>query len=125
MEMSKEALKEVAKRYNIDLNKPLITVVARFDPWKNIPSSIDVYRIVKEKHDVQLAIVSSMAKDDPEGWIFFEDVLRYAGMDKDILFLTDLKGVGHNEVNAIQRLSSLGLHTATREGFGLVISEMM
>jgi len=125
MEMSKEALKEVAERYNIDLNKPLITVVARFDPWKNIPSSIDVYRIVKEKHDVQLAIVSSMAKDDPEGWIFFEDVLRYAGMDKDILFLTDLKGVGHNEVNAIQRLSSLGLHTATREGFGLVISEMM
>jgi len=125
MEMSKEALKEVAKRYNIDLNKPLITVVARFDPWKDIPSAIDVYRIVKEKHDVQLAIVSSMAKDDPEGWIFFEDVLRYAGTDKDILFLTDLKGVGHNEVNAIQRLSSLGLHTATREGFGLVISEMM
>jgi trehalose synthase len=125
MEMSKEALKEVAERYNIDLNKPLITVVARFDPWKDIPSSIEVYRIVKEKHDVQLAIVSSMAKDDPEGWIFFEDVLRYAGTDKDILFLTDLKGVSHNEVNAIQRLSSLGLHTATREGFGLVISEMM
>lgn len=74
---------------------------------------------------MQLAIVSSMAKDDPEGWIFFEDVLRYAGTDRDILFLTDLKGVGHKEVNAIQRLSTLGLHTATREGFGLVISEMM
>ncbi|ABS60316.1 MULTISPECIES: glycosyltransferase [Fervidobacterium] len=124
-EMSKEELEKIAKTYNIDMTKPLITVVARFDPWKDLFSSIDVYRKVKEKFDVQLAIVSAMAKDDPEGWIFFEDVLRYAGTDKDILFLTDLKGVGHLEVNGIQRLSTIGLHTATREGFGLVISEMM
>lgn len=124
-ELNEKELFEVAKRYKIDINKPLITVVARFDPWKDLFTSIDVYRKVKEKHDVQLAIVSAMAKDDPEGWIFFEDVLRYAGTDKDILFLTDLKGVGHKEVNAIQRLSTVGLHTATREGFGLVISEMM
>ncbi|MCX7653402.1 MAG: glycosyltransferase [Fervidobacterium sp.] len=124
-ELSEEEIFHVAKRYDIDVNKPLITVVARFDPWKDLFSSIDVYRRVKESYDVQLAIVSAMAKDDPEGWIFFEDVLRYAGKDKDIIFLTDLKGVGHVEVNAIQRLSTIGLHTATREGFGLVISEMM
>ncbi|MEJ5257338.1 MAG: glycosyltransferase [Fervidobacterium sp.] len=124
-EMSHGEMMEVADRYNINTSKPLITVVARFDPWKDLFSSIDVYRKVKEKHDVQLAIVSAMAKDDPEGWLFFEDVLRYAGTDKDILFLTDLKGVSHLEVNAIQRLSTIGLHTATREGFGLVISEMM
>ncbi len=124
-ELTENEIMEVAKRYNIDISKPLITAVARFDPWKDLFSAIDVYRKVKEKHDVQLAIVSAMAKDDPEGWIFFEDVLRYAGKDRDILFLTDLKGVGHLEVNAIQRLSTIGLHTATREGFGLVISEMM
>jgi len=124
-ELTQDEIMQIAKRYNIDTNKPLITVVARFDPWKDLFSSIDVYRKVKEKYDVQLAIVSAMAKDDPEGWIFFEDVLRYAGNDKDILFLTDLKGVSHLEVNAIQRLSTIGLHTATREGFGLVISEMM
>ncbi|MEN3042685.1 MAG: glycosyltransferase [Fervidobacterium sp.] len=124
-ELSEEEIFHVAKRYSIDVNKPLITVVARFDPWKDLFSSIDVYRKVKESYDVQLAIVSAMAKDDPEGWIFFEDVLRYAGKDKDIIFLTDLKGVGHVEVNAIQRLSTIGLHTATREGFGLVVSEMM
>ncbi|MGC9771789.1 trehalose synthase (ADP-glucose) [Fervidobacterium changbaicum] len=124
-ELLEEELKIIAERFKINTSKPLITVVARFDPWKDLFSAIDVYRKVKERHDVQLAIVSAMAKDDPEGWIFFEDVLRYAGVDEDILFLTDLKGVGHLEVNAIQRLSTLGLHTATREGFGLVISEMM
>lgn len=123
--MSVEELTKVAEKYKIDTSRPLITVVARFDPWKDLFSAIDVYRKVKERFDVQLAIVSAMAKDDPEGWIFFEDVLRYAGQDRDILFLTDLKGVGHEEVNAIQRLSTIGLHTATREGFGLVISEMM
>ncbi|MGC8820934.1 MAG: glycosyltransferase [Fervidobacterium sp.] len=124
-EMTKEELEKIVKEYRIDLSKPLLTVVARFDPWKDLFSAIDVYRKVREKYDVQLAIVSAMAKDDPEGWIFFEDVLRYAGTDKDILFLTDLKGVGHLEVNGIQRLSTVGLHTAVREGFGLVISEMM
>jgi len=124
-ELSEAELKSIVERYKIDVSRPLITVVARFDPWKDLFSAIDVYRKVKERYDVQLAIVSAMAKDDPEGWIFFEDILRYAGVDKDILFLTDLKGVGHLEVNAIQRLSTLGLHTATREGFGLVISEMM
>ncbi|MBO8138968.1 MAG: glycosyltransferase [Thermosipho sp. (in: Bacteria)] len=124
-ELPSEVLKEIALKYNIDLNRPIITVVARFDPWKDLKSAIDVYRILKEKIDVQLLIVSAMAKDDPEGWILFEDILRYAGVDPDIHFLTDLKGVGHLEVNAFQSISTIGLHTAIKEGFGLVISEML
>ncbi|QTA37783.1 glycosyltransferase [Thermosipho ferrireducens] len=123
--LSKIELSDIINRYSIDVEKPIITVVARFDPWKDLFGAIDVYREIKKVLDVQLLIVSAMAKDDPEGWTFFEDVLRYAGTDKDILFLTDLKGVSHKEVNAIQTISTLGLHTATKEGFGLVISEMM
>ncbi|MDN5324855.1 MAG: trehalose synthase [Thermosipho sp. (in: thermotogales)] len=123
--LPREVLTEIASKYNIDLNRPIITVVARFDPWKDLKSAIDVYRILKEKVDLQLLIVSAMAKDDPEGWILFEDILRYAGVDPDIHFLTDLKGVGHLEVNAFQTISTIGLHTATKEGFGLVISEML
>ncbi|WP_126992842.1 glycosyltransferase [Thermosipho globiformans] len=124
-QLSKKVIEEIALKYNIDLNRPIITVVARFDPWKDLKSAIDVYRILKEKVDIQLLIVSAMAKDDPEGWILFEDILRYAGTDPDIHFLTDLKGVGHIEVNAFQTISTVGLHTATKEGFGLVISEML
>ncbi len=124
-ELNRSDIDSVIERFGIDKNKPLMTVVARFDPWKDLFSSIDVYRKVKEKIDVQLAIVSAMASDDPEGWIFFEKVLRYAGVDEDVKFLTNLIGVGSLEVNAIQRASTIGLHTATREGFGLVISEMM
>jgi len=124
-QLPKKVIEEIALKYNIDLNRPIVTVVARFDPWKDLKSAIDVYRILKEKVDIQLLIISAMAKDDPEGWILFEDILRYAGTDPDIHFLTDLKGVGHIEVNAFQTISTVGLHTATKEGFGLVISEML
>ncbi|MEJ5228697.1 MAG: glycosyltransferase [Pseudothermotoga sp.] len=125
-ELDKTFCTEVLHRLGIDPTRPLITVVARFDPWKDLFSAIDVYRIVKkEVPSLQLAIVSAMASDDPEGWIFFEKVARYAGTDKDIVFCTNLNGVGNKEVNAIQRMSTVALHTATREGFGLVISEAL
>ncbi|SHH39707.1 glycosyltransferase [Thermosipho atlanticus] len=124
-QLPEETIKEIILKYNIDITRPIITVVARFDPWKDLKSAIDVYRILKEKVDLQLLIVSAMAKDDPEGWILFEEILRYAGTDPDIHFLTDLKGVGHLEVNVFQTISTVGLHTATKEGFGLVISEML
>ncbi|AEH51849.1 glycosyltransferase [Pseudothermotoga thermarum] len=125
-ELDKDFCFKVLERLGIDPTRPLITVVARFDPWKDLFSAIDVYRIVKKTiPEVQLAIVSAMASDDPEGWIFFERVARYAGTDKDIHFCTNLNGVGNLEVNAIQRSTTVALHTATREGFGLVISEAL
>ena len=123
-ELKEEVINHVLKKYNIRRKKTL-TVVARFDPWKDLKGAIDVYRLIKKEMDVQLLIVSAMASDDPEGWILFEEVARYAGNDEDIHFLTNIKGVGDIEVNVFQRIADLGLHTATKEGFGLVISEIM
>jgi SAM-dependent methyltransferase len=43
---------------------------------------IDAYRLVREEMpDVQLALVGSMATDDPEGWDFFHRTFRYADGD--------------------------------------------
>ena len=126
MELEEDRILSIFRRFGVDPEKPIITVVARFDPWKDLNSAIDVYRKVKNHvKDLQLLIISIMASDDPEGWVYHEKVLRYAGMDEDIHFLTNLIGVLDLEVNAFQRLSTIGLHTATREGFGLVISEIM
>lgn len=125
-DLDEETIRKTLEKLEIDPERPLITVVARFDPWKDLFSAIDVYRLVKKEiPEVQLAIVSAMATDDPEGWFFFEKVLRYTGMDEDIKFCTNLKGVGNKEVNAIQRATTVALHTATKEGFGLVISEAL
>ena len=51
----------------VELDKPLVTQVSRFDPWKDQPGVIEAYRMVKEEvPDLKLALVGSMALDDPE-----------------------------------------------------------
>lgn len=48
---------------------PLITQVSRFDPWKDPVGLIAAYRLAREAvPDLRLALVGSMALDDPEGW---------------------------------------------------------
>ena len=56
----------------------------------------------KEFPDVQLALVGSMAHDDPEGWDFYNQTVAYAGGDPDIYILSNLNNVGSVEVNAFQ-----------------------
>jgi trehalose synthase len=116
----------VLNKYDVDPERPIITQVARFDPWKDPLGVIDVYRLVKKRiSDVQLLLIGSMASDDPEGWVYFEKTARYAGADYDIHLLTNLVGVHDTEVNAFQRASNVVLQKSLREGFGLSISEAL
>ncbi len=116
----------VLERYGVDPESPLLTQVARFDPWKDPLGVIDAYRKVKKKvPKLQLLLISSMATDDPEGWLYFERTARHAGEDPDIHLLTDLKGVGDLEVNAFQRASDVTLLKSLREGFGLTVTESL
>jgi trehalose synthase len=64
-----------------------------------------------------------MAHDDPEGWEWYERVVRRAGEDWDIKILSNLNGVGNLEVNAFQRASNVVIQKSIREGFGLVVAE--
>ncbi|MBA2766059.1 MAG: glycosyl transferase family 1, partial [Solirubrobacterales bacterium] len=68
MALSPEDASYVCQQFGIDVDRPLMTQVSRFDPWKDPLGVIDAYRIVKESlPEVQLALVGSMASDDPEG----------------------------------------------------------
>jgi trehalose synthase len=117
---------DVVYRFGVDPHRPLLLQVSRFDPWKDPQGVIDVYRGVKKQvADVQLALIGSMATDDPEGWQIYKDVLRYAGPDEDLTILTNLDGVGALEVNAFQRSSEVVLQKSLREGFGLTVSEAL
>jgi len=125
-EMKWSEIENIANRYDINIEKPIITMVARFDPWKDPIGAIDIYRNVKAKiPDVQLLMVSSMAHDDPEQLIYFEKTIKYANEDRNIYFLTNLIGVGAREVNAFQRIATVILQPSIREGFGLTVSEGM
>ena len=110
----------------VELGKPLLTQVSRFDPWKDQPGVIEAYRLVKEEvPDLKLALVGSMALDDPEGWEVYRQIKEAAREDSDIDIFTNLTGVSNVEVNAFQRLSDVCVQKSTREGFGLVVSETL
>jgi len=124
--LSEDVILSKLTKYDIDPERPIITQVSRFDPWKDPLGVIDAYRIVKKEiPTVQLLLIASMAKDDPEGWTYYEKTARHAAEDSDIHLLTDLKGVGDIEVNAFQRASSVIVQKSTREGFGLTVTEAL
>ncbi|HEC93371.1 MAG TPA: glycosyltransferase [Candidatus Atribacteria bacterium] len=126
LDLSQEEIKDIVTKYKVDPNRPIITQVSRFDPWKDPLGVIDMYRTVKrEIKDVQLVLIASMAHDDPEGWKYYEKTARHAGEDYDIHLLSNLNGVGNLEVNAFQRASDVIIQKSIREGFGLVITEAL
>jgi trehalose synthase len=116
----------VCNQFGIDVDRPLITQVSRFDPWKDPMGVIDAYRdVTREVPDAQLALVGSMATDDPEGWEFFQETFEYADGDPDIKILNNLNNVGAIEVNAFQSQSDVCLQKSIREGFGLTVTEAL
>ena len=74
---------------------------------------------------MQLALVGSMATDDPEGWDFLEKVIEYVGGDPDIFILSNLNNVGAVEINAFQSHADVVMQKSTREGFGLTVTEAL
>jgi trehalose synthase len=126
MALSPEDASYVCDQFGIDVDRPLMCQVSRFDPWKDPLGVIDAYRLVKEKMpDVQLALVGSMASDDPEGWDFFNATIAHAGGDEDIHILNNFNNVGAIEVNAFQSHADVVIQKSTREGFGLTVSEAL
>ena len=126
MAFSPEDAAFVCGQFGIDIDRPLITQVSRFDPWKDPMGVIDAYRRVTEEiPEVQLALVGSMATDDPEGWEFFQKTFEYADSDPDIKILNNLNNVGAIEVNAFQSQSDVVLQKSIREGFGLTVTEAL
>ena len=49
MALSPEDAAYVCEQFGIDVDRPLMTQVSRFDPWKDPLGVIDAYRIVKER----------------------------------------------------------------------------
>jgi trehalose synthase len=126
MALSPEDAAFVCDQFGIDVDRPLLCQVSRFDPWKDPMGVIDAYRVVKQQvPEVQLALVGSMATDDPEGWEFFNSTMAYADGDPDIHILNNLNSVGAIEVNAFQSQADVVIQKSTREGFGLTVSEAL
>ena len=126
MALSPEDAAYIVDQFGIDVERPLLTQVSRFDPWKDPLGVIDAYRLVKKEFpDVQLALVGSMAHDDPEGWDYYNQTVAYAAGDPDIYILSNLNNVGSVEVNAFQVHSAAVIQKSIKEGFGLTVTESL
>ncbi len=125
MPLPKDTIDRFLKKFNIPKDKPLITQISRFDPWKDPLGVIEVFKKVKEEVDARLVLCGSMASDDPEGYEIYDEVQKAAKplVEKgDIILLTTENNI---LVNVLQRVSDVILQKSTREGFGLTVTEAL
>ena len=124
--LPEETARQVLEWIGMRTDRPLVTQVSRFDPWKDPLGVIAACRIARrEVPDLQLALVGSMATDDPEGWDIYRQIRAAIAGDKQIHVFTNLIGVGNIEVNAFQALSKVVIQKSLREGFGLSVAEAL
>jgi trehalose synthase len=126
MALSPEDAAYIVDQFGLDVERPVLTQVSRFDPWKDPLGVIDAFRLTSQDHPgLQLALVGSMAHDDPEGWEYYNQTVEYAAGDPDIFILSNLNNIGAIEVNAFQVHSAAVLQKSIREGFGLTVTEAL
>jgi trehalose synthase len=117
-------VRDICRQYQIDVKRPLITQVSRFDPWKDPRGVIRAYQMVKEDvPDVQLLLAGSLAHDDPEGLVLYDELLHDRGDDRDLFILSNFQQVGNTTINCFQRAASVVIQKSLREGFGLTVAE--
>jgi trehalose synthase len=124
--ISEDTIFETLDAYGVDRERPMLSQVSRFDPWKDPIGVIDAYRIARDSSPgLQLVMAGSMATDDPEGMAYLDLTEQHREGDPDVHLLSNLQNVGNLEVNAFQRAADVIVQKSIREGFGLVVSEGM
>jgi len=119
----------------LDLNRPYIIQIARFDPSKGIPDVIESYRIlckILEKKNLerpQLVLVGHGAVDDPEGAPLYLNTLDIIKSDKYKHLKKDIKvaRLPHNDqiLNSLLRRAHIALQLSHKEGFEVKVTEAL
>ena len=125
IQLPETTVHRIVSRFDVDLDRPIVLQVSRFDRAKDPVGVIEAYRLAK-RHvpDLQLVYLGSPATDDPEGEIVYQETVKAAGDDRDIHLLM-LPPNSHVEVNAFQRAATVVMQKSIREGFGLTVSEAL
>ncbi len=123
-DLPQETIDSIVAGYKIDIHRPIVTQISRFDYLKDPIGVIKVYKKVKKYSDCQLVLAGGGATDDPEGKKVLDEVRDAAEGDPDIhiLFLPPSSDI---EINALQRASTVILQKSLKEGFGLTVAEAL
>jgi len=110
------------EKFGVELDKPIISQVSRFDKWKDPLGVIKAYEIIKKHVDCKLVLLGSMANDDPEGETIYNDLMEKVKENKDIIIINFSDDF---LVNCLQRTSDVVIQKSLREGFGLTVTEAL
>src|SRR5665811_26522 len=121
---------------SLDLKRPYIIQIARFDPSKGIPDVIDSYMKLREmlkghnkKEIPQLIIIGNGSADDPDGIPIFNMTMQILGQEQYKDAAKDVKVIKIKHLdqllNALERKSKLVLQLSIKEGFEIKITECL
>jgi trehalose synthase len=114
----------VLERYGIDVERPILVQISRFDRLKDPVGVVRAYRAVKRYVDCQLVLAGGGADDDPEGSVVLAETREAAAGDTDIHIL-ELAPASPLEINALQTAATVVVQKSLREGFGLTVAEAL
>ncbi len=112
----------------LDLDRPYIIQVARFDPAKGIRDVLEAYYRFRRRtgSNFQLVLTGNTSVDDPESDVVYEDVVnlvnsRYKKYKDDIKYVR----VPHVDqiLNTLLRGAFVALQLSYREGFEVKVTE--
>jgi glycosyltransferase involved in cell wall biosynthesis len=119
----------------LDLSRPYIVLIARFDPSKGMAQGLESYAKAREKMKIrgireedlpQLVVLGNGSIDDPDGIPILADIMRKRSEKYDDI-KDDMKiaRVPHNDIaiNALLKGASLALQPSTKEGFESRVSD--
>ena len=123
-DLTDQYIDSVLAKYGIPKDKPIVTQISRYDPWKDPVGVIEAFKMARKYVDCRLLLVGDKAADDPEAEEILAKVRNAAEDDPDIqiVFLTHSIP---SEINAFQRASNIVLQKSLREGFALTVSEAL
>ncbi|MFW5936048.1 MAG: glycosyltransferase [Candidatus Hadarchaeota archaeon] len=121
-DMSQEEVDRIMEKEGVDADKPIISQISRFDPWKDPEGVVSIFKKVKEKENCQLILLGGFAPDDPEGERIYLRLKELVKEEEDIHLFNEWND---SFVNAVQRTSSVVIQNSRKEGFGLTVTEAM
>jgi len=122
-DLTPREITEILGGLGVARDKPLLVQIGPFARAHDPLGVVDAYRLVKQHHDVRLALAGT-ADDGPEQLELLTRLREIARDDPDVVVL-ELPAEAHRQINALQRAATIVLQKSLRAWFDLGPAEAM
>jgi trehalose synthase len=122
-DLTAREITEILGGLGVARDKPLLVQIGPFTGAHDPLGVVDAYRLVKQHHDVRLALAGT-ADDEPERLELLTQLREIARADPDVAVL-ELPAEAHRQINALQRAATIVLQKSVRAWFDLGPAEAM